>query len=137
MARKSVSKLASHELDFIAAALKYDKNYNLGALIAHCLSNNHEKGSICGCLIASRLLAFHGLLHHELDLAFNKGKLDLDSMMHHRFVSFGANGHDLPYEIYFWMKNWRQTRINRIIQLPAQPLFSLCRRDSWSIEEHE
>src|SRR3954452_6593174 len=58
-------------------------------------------------------------------------------MMHHRFVSFGANGHNLPYEIYFWKKNWRQTRINRIIQLPAQPLFSLSRRDSWSIEENE
>src|SRR3954463_8184479 len=137
MARKSVSKLASHDLAFIAAALKHDKTYNLGALIAHRLSINREKGSIWGGLIASRLLAFHGLLHHELDLAFNKGKLDLDSMMHHRFVSFGANGHNLPYEIYFWKKNWRKTRINRKIQLPAEPLFSLSRRDSWSIEENE
>src|SRR3954466_11639284 len=81
--------------------------------------------------------SFPRLLHHELDLAFNKGNLDLDSMMHHRFFSFGANVHNLPYEIYFWKKNWRQIRINRIIQLPAQPLFSLSRRDNWSIEENE
>src|SRR3954469_16868133 len=124
MARKSVSKLASHDLDFIAAALKHDKTYNLGALIAHRLSINREKGSICRGHIASLLLAFHGLLHHELDLAFNKGRLDLDSMMHHKFVSFGANGNNLPYELYFWKINWRQTRVNRIIQLHAHPLFS-------------
>src|SRR3954452_22263605 len=40
MARKSVSKLASHDLAFIASALKHDKTYNLGALIAHRLSIN-------------------------------------------------------------------------------------------------
>src|SRR3954464_6803712 len=38
MARKSASKLSSHDLAFIAAALKQDKTYNPGALIAQHLA---------------------------------------------------------------------------------------------------
>ena len=135
MARKSASKLASHDLAFIVAALKRDRTYNLGALIAHRLAINREKGSICGGLIASRLLAFHGLSHHELDLAFHIERLDLGSMIQHKFVSFGADRHNLPYEISFWKQSWKLTKTDRTIKLPAPLLFDLSGRESLSLME--
>ena len=137
MARKSASKLASHDLAFIAAALKCDRTYNLGALIAHRLAINREKGGICGGLIASRLLAFHGLSHHELDFAFHIERLDLCSMIQHKFVSPGADRHNLPFEISFWKQSRRLTKTDRTIKLPAPSLFNLFGRVSWLLKESE
>ena len=68
LARKVASKLSSCDLAFIAAALRGDRTYNLGALIAFRLDANCEKGGIYGGLIASRLLALHGVVPHILDL---------------------------------------------------------------------
>ena len=68
LARKVASKLSSLDLAFISAALKQDRMYNLGALIALRLTINRERGGICGGLIASRLLAFHGVVLHHLDI---------------------------------------------------------------------
>jgi hypothetical protein len=68
LARKVASKLSSCDLAFITAALRRDRTYNLGALIAFCLDANPEKGGICGGLIASCLLALHGVVPHILDL---------------------------------------------------------------------
>jgi hypothetical protein len=39
-ARKTASKLSSYDLAFIAAALRHDRTYNLGALIAFHLAAN-------------------------------------------------------------------------------------------------
>jgi hypothetical protein len=47
LARKAASKLSLHDLAFIAAALRRDRTYHLGALIAFRLDVNHEKGGIC------------------------------------------------------------------------------------------
>ena len=58
LARKTARKLSYFDLAFIAAALNRNSSYSLGALIAHRLTTNREKGGICGGLIASRLLAF-------------------------------------------------------------------------------
>jgi hypothetical protein len=77
--------LSSCDLAFIAAALRGDGTYNLGALIAFRLDANREKGGICGGLIASRLLALHGVVPHVLDLQFLVERLDLNSMIHHKF----------------------------------------------------
>jgi hypothetical protein len=68
LARKAANKLSSCDLAFIAAALRRDRAYNLGALIAFCLDANREKGGICGGLVASRLLALHGVVPHIFDL---------------------------------------------------------------------
>jgi hypothetical protein len=68
LARKAASKLSCCDLAFIAAALRGDRTYNLDALIDFCLDANREKGGICGGLVASRLLALHGLVPHILDL---------------------------------------------------------------------
>jgi hypothetical protein len=87
LARKVASMLYSCDLAFIAAALRGDRTYNLGALIAFCLDANREKGGICGGLIASCLLALHGVVPHVLDLQFSVERLDLNSMIHHKFVS--------------------------------------------------
>jgi hypothetical protein len=68
LARKATNKLSSCDLAFIATALRRDRAYNLGALIAFCLDANREKGGICGGLVASRLLALHGVVPHIFDL---------------------------------------------------------------------
>jgi hypothetical protein len=44
LARKVASKLSSCDLAFIVAALRCDRTYNLGALIAFHLDANREKG---------------------------------------------------------------------------------------------
>src|SRR4051812_12109849 len=64
----AASKLSPFHLAFISAALKRDRTYNLGALIDFRLAANHEKGGICGGLLASRLLGLHGLAPHHSDL---------------------------------------------------------------------
>jgi hypothetical protein len=68
LARKVANKLSSCDLAFIADALRGDRTYNLGALIAFFLDANREKGGICGGLVASHLLALHGVVPHILDL---------------------------------------------------------------------
>jgi hypothetical protein len=60
LARKTASKLSAYDLAFISAALRQDRTYNLGALIAFRLAANRGKGGVCGGLIAFRLLALHG-----------------------------------------------------------------------------
>ena len=82
-------KLSSFDLAFIAAALNRNSSYSLGALIAHHLTTNRDKGGICGGLIASRLLAFHGLEPHYSDFQFPIERLDIESMIQHGFVSLG------------------------------------------------
>ena len=55
LARKVANKLSAYDLAFLAAALRKDRTYNLGALIVFRLATNRAKGGICGGLIASRL----------------------------------------------------------------------------------
>jgi hypothetical protein len=86
LARKVASKLSSCDLAFIAATLRRDWTYNLRALIAFYLDANHEKGGICGGLIASRLLAFHGVVPHILDLQFPIERLDFNSVAYLCFI---------------------------------------------------
>jgi hypothetical protein len=83
----------------------------LGALIAFRLDANREKGGICGGLIASRLLALHGLVPHVLDLQFLVERLDLNSMIHHKFVSSHACLTNLTFEITFFKKStWKVSK---------------------------
>jgi hypothetical protein len=105
LARKVASKLSSYDLTFIAAALRGDRTYNLGALIAFRLDANREKGGICGGLIASRLLALHGVVPHILDLQFPIERLDFNSMLQHKFVSPHACLSNLTFEITFFKKS--------------------------------
>jgi hypothetical protein len=85
--------------------LRGDRTYNLGALIAFRLDANREKGGICEGLIASRLLALHGVVPHVLDLLFPVERLDLNSMIHHKFVSPHACLTNLTFEITFFKKS--------------------------------
>jgi hypothetical protein len=97
--------LSSCDLAFIAAALRSDRTYNLGALIAFHLDANREKGGICGGLIALHLLSLHGVVPHVLDLQFPVERLDLNSMIHHKFVSPLACLTNLTFEIIFFKKS--------------------------------
>jgi hypothetical protein len=138
LARKSVSKLSLHDLAFLSATLRRDRTYNLGALIAFRLDINHEKGGIYGGLIASRLLAFHGVVPHLLDLQFPKEKLDLNAMIHHKFISPPASLIHLTFELTFFKKTtWRVVKTDRSVHLPAPLLFNLDCRNGWSLTEDE
>jgi hypothetical protein len=138
LARKTASKLSSHDLAFIATALTCDRTFNLGALIASRLEGNREKGGICGGLIASRLLAYHGLVPHALDFAFPIEKLDIESMIKHKFVLENSHMNNLFYEITFLKKSgWRVKRTERLVKLPAPALFNLFDRTRWSLIEGE
>jgi hypothetical protein len=130
--------LSLHDLAFLAAALRRDRTYNLGALIAFRLDINREKGGICGGLIASRLLAFHGVMPHILDLQFPEEKLDLNAMIHHKFISPPASLINLTFELTFFKKTtWRVVKTDRSVRLPAPLLFNLDRRNGWSLTEIE
>jgi hypothetical protein len=62
----------------------------LGALIAFCLAANREKGGVYGGFIVSRLLALHGVVPHDLDIQFHIERLDINSMIQHKFISSQA-----------------------------------------------
>ncbi|KAK1699578.1 hypothetical protein QYE76_016275 [Lolium multiflorum] len=138
LARKNASKLSIQDLAFLAAALQGDKTYNLGALIAYRLATNREKGGICGSLIASRLLAMHGVEPHHLDIQLSIEKLDIVSMIKHEFVSDLSNLSNLSYKITFYKKTWRTTKkTEKLVGLPAPVLFNLDSRKDWSVTEGE
>jgi hypothetical protein len=138
LARKTTNKLSSYDLAFISAALRQDRTYNLGALIAFCLAANHEKGGVCGGPIASHLLALHGVVPHDLDIQFLIERLDLNSMLQHKFVSSRAGLSNLSYEITFFKKSgWRVVKSDRLVHLPAPLLFNLDVRNGWSVMEDE
>jgi hypothetical protein len=108
LARKTANKLSSYDLACISSALRQDRTYNLGALIAFRLATNREKGGVCGGLIASHLLALHGVVPHDLDIQFPIERMDLNSMIQHKFVSSQAWLGNLSYEITFFKKSsWR------------------------------
>jgi hypothetical protein len=110
----------------------------LGALIAFYLDANHEKWGICGGLIASRLLALHGVVPHILDLQFPVERLDLNSMLHHKFVSPHACLNNLTFEITFFKKStWKVVKTDQSVHLPAPLLFNLDRRNGWSLTKDE
>jgi hypothetical protein len=138
LARKVANKLSSYDLAFIAAALRRDRTYNLGALIAFRLDANREKGGVCGGLIVSRLLALHGVVPHVLDLQFPVERLGFNSMLHHKFVSPHACLDNLSFEITFFKKStWKVVKADRSVHLPAPLLFNLDRRNGWSLTEDE
>jgi hypothetical protein len=138
LTRKVANKLSSYDLAFIAAALRSDRAYNLGALIAFRLDANQEKGGVCGGLIASRLLALHGLVPHVLDLQFPVERLDFNSMLHHKFVSPHACLDNLSFEITFFKKStWKVVKVDRSVHLSTPLLFNLDRRNGWSLSEDD
>jgi hypothetical protein len=110
----------------------------LGALIAFRLAANREKGGVCGGLIVSRLLALHGVVPHDLDIQFPIERLDLNSMIQHKFVSSRACLSNLSYEITFFKKSgWRVVKSDRLVHLPTPLLFNLDVRNGWSLMEDE
>ena len=130
-------KLSSFDLAIIAAARNRNSSYSLGALIAHRLTTNRKKGGICGGLIASRLLAFHGLEPHYSDFQFSIERIDIESMIQHGFVSLGANVRIFPFELSFVQQGRRKGKSEKIVYLPAPTLFNFDNRQGWSLTEEE
>jgi hypothetical protein len=73
-----------------------------------------------------------------LDIKFLIERLDLNSMIHHKFVSSQAWLGNLSYEITFLKKSaWRVVKTDRSVHLPAPLLFNLDGRNGWSLTEDE
>jgi hypothetical protein len=122
----------------MAAALRCDRTYNLGALIAFSLAANREKRGVCGGLVASRLLALHSVVPHVLDLQFPVERLDFNSMLRHKFVSPHACLDNLLFEITLFKESaWKVVKTDRSVRLPAPLLFNLDRRNGWSLTGDE
>jgi hypothetical protein len=80
----------------------------------------------------------HGVVPHDLDIQFPIERLDLNSMIHHKFVSSRAGLSNLSYEITFFMKSgWRVVKSDRLVHLSAFFLFNLDVRNGWSLMEDE
>jgi hypothetical protein len=110
----------------------------LGALISFHLDANREKGGVYGGLIASCLLALHGVVPHVLDLQFPIERLDFNYMLHHKFVSPHACLDNLLFKITFFKKStWKVVKADRSVHLPAPLLVNLDRRNGWSLTEDE
>jgi hypothetical protein len=56
-------------------------------------------------MLTVRLLALHGVAPHFLDLQFPEEKLDLNSMIHHKFVSPPASLINLTFGLTFFKKS--------------------------------
>ena len=84
LSRENTSNISNYHLAFLAAALKNNKIYNLGALIARRLA---AKGPIFGVIIVARVLAD---LCYSVDPANELmvlERLDLATMTFHNFVT--------------------------------------------------
>jgi hypothetical protein len=138
LARKNANKLSVYDLAFISAALRSDRTYNLGALIAHRLSTNREKGGVCGGLIASRLLAYHQLVPHPFDIELPVFRLDINSMIRHHSVPSWATLDNLTYNLVFVTKSRIASKTSeRLVCLPAPVLFNLDGRENWAFSEED
>ena len=138
LGKKVSSKLSLPDLAFLAAAVKRDRTYNLGALIAYRFATNREKGGICGGLIASRLLAYHGVGAHVNDLELPIERLDVEAMLQHKFISPHGHINLLPYILTFSRTGrWSSKKSERIVNFPAPSLFYFVGRENLSLTEGE
>ena len=138
LARNNANKFSVYDLAFISAALRSDRTFNLGALIAHRLSTNREKGGVCGGLIAARLLAYHQLDPPLFDIELPVFRLGINSMIRHRFVPSWATLDDLTYYLVFITKSFPLPKTSeRLVCLPAPVLFNIHGREDWSFSEKE
>ena len=72
----------------------------------------------------------HGVGPHHLDIQFPIERLDINSMISHKFVSNWATLNNLVYEITFFQKRrWRLIKSERLVCLPAPLLFNLDARE--------
>jgi hypothetical protein len=75
---------------------------------------------------------------HDLDLQFPIERLDLNSMIHHKFVSPHACLDNFSFEITFFKKStWKIVKADRSVHLPVPLLFNLDRRNGWSLTKDE
>jgi hypothetical protein len=80
----------------------------------------------------------HGVVPHDLDIQFPIERLDLNSMIQHKFVSSQAWLGNLSYEITFFKKSgWKVVKSDRSVHLSAPLLFNLVGRNVWSLTEDE
>jgi hypothetical protein len=67
---------------------------------------------------------------HDLDLQFPIERLDLNSMIHHKFVSPHACLDNLSFEITLFKESaWKVVKTDRSVHLHAPLLFNLDRRN--------
>ena len=131
LARDNTSNIAAPDIAILAAALKGDYTYNIGALIARRLVTNGEKGPHYGGIYAT-LIAEHrhrAIRADDFPLPFLR--FDLNAMKRHEFVTRTSEFGNLVYMMKFGEVTTREIRI------PAPLLFDFSSRNGWSFTATE
>ena len=125
--RENTSNISNFHLAFFAAALMGDRTYNLGALVARRLAT---KGPIYGGIIAARVLAAYCLDVDPNDEILAPERLDLATMIAHKFVTSGSTLNNFVYRTIF------TNEAELEVHLPQPSLFSIRRNPlSYSRED--
>ena len=119
LARENTSNISNYHLAFLAAALKDNKTYNLGALIAR---RRAAKGPIFGGIIAARILAYLGLSVDLNDELLTPQRLELAAMKGHHFITPNSHAGCLVYKVLFTDGSEKE------LPLPQPSLFSIFRK---------
>ena len=99
----------------LKSAVLGDKQYNLGAIVAHRLHNNGLVGDLFGGIYATHVANYLGIPVHENDRELPPAYLDYNAMVNHHFLE--RNEQFLQYRLIFD----RRRAVH--ITLPAPALF--------------
>ena len=74
------------DLSVLNSAVLGDRQYNLGAIVAHSLHNNKINGDFFGGIYATRLAGFLEIPIRGDDIELPPAYLDYNAMVRHQFV---------------------------------------------------
>ena len=131
LARHNTSNITGPDLAILSAAIDNNATYNIGALIAHRLSTNNNRGPIYGGIFASIMLSFVGMPIREDDILMNVSRLNLATMKSHHFVSNDSTLENLQYRLLFAF----DLDNPRFVRIPAPVLFDPIARGGHSFLE--
>ena len=110
----------------MANALSGKSKYNVGALIAHHLATNGNKGDLFGGIYATLILESLERTAHPDDVPFPFASFDLAAMKSHEFVTRTSELRNLNYILWFVLTTICE------IRLPAPILLDYTRGNGWA-----
>ena len=102
-------------LSFLKSVVSGDKQYNLGAIVAHRLHHNSISGDLFGGIYATRVANYLDIPIHGNDIESPPAYLDYNAMVRHQFVE--RNDQFLQYRLIF------DRRRTYHVALPAPAFF--------------
>ena len=117
------------DLSVLKSAILGDKQYNLGAIVAHRLHNNSLSGDLFGGIYATRVANFLKIPIHENDMELPPAYLYYNAMVRHLFVE--RNEQFLQYQLIF------DRRRTVHVALPTPAFFDFQAKGRYSITREE